>query len=302
MMQIDAALGLGRDAATLTFAQISLRGVIVFVAALVIVRCGDRRFLSQKTAFDVHSALARREFIGVGPPPQRRRGWNSDELHSHIRGRAEATVRILIAVAALRSLNVLPGYNAVSVTGAKWQDWRGTNDQPRAHRFPCNPQIAGRDLPDYAANPSNLRQQLLENLAATDQLPFHVNYADELFEDCGGIEAARKGIEEVTLRQTPGGTLTYAAVQIPWRETVLVGYVRAWEAVERRLQDRVNQENAIQLAERIAGFRSNAPTDSIETVMDVAYDAKRSTELVSLPGPMSLPGFEAFLGQLHIAR
>jgi uncharacterized membrane protein YcaP (DUF421 family) len=49
---ISAVLGLGRDAAALTFTQISLRGVIVFVAALVIVRCGDRRFLSQKTAFD----------------------------------------------------------------------------------------------------------------------------------------------------------------------------------------------------------------------------------------------------------
>jgi uncharacterized membrane protein YcaP (DUF421 family) len=49
---ISAMLGLGRDAASLTFTQISLRGVIVFVSALVIVRCGDRRFLSQKTAFD----------------------------------------------------------------------------------------------------------------------------------------------------------------------------------------------------------------------------------------------------------
>jgi len=49
---LDALLGLGREAGTLTFLQISLRGVIVFVAALVIVRCGDRRFLSQKTAFD----------------------------------------------------------------------------------------------------------------------------------------------------------------------------------------------------------------------------------------------------------
>ena len=51
-IEIDAMLGLGRDAAALTFTQISLRGVIVFVSALVIVRCGDRRFLSQKTAFD----------------------------------------------------------------------------------------------------------------------------------------------------------------------------------------------------------------------------------------------------------
>jgi uncharacterized membrane protein YcaP (DUF421 family) len=49
---IGTALGLGRDAAALTFIQISLRGIIVFIATLVIVRCGDRRFLSQKTAFD----------------------------------------------------------------------------------------------------------------------------------------------------------------------------------------------------------------------------------------------------------
>jgi len=52
LVYIDAMLGLGRDAAALTFTQVSLRGVIVFVSALVIVRCGDRRFLSQKTAFD----------------------------------------------------------------------------------------------------------------------------------------------------------------------------------------------------------------------------------------------------------
>ena len=52
MSSLDILLGLGREAEGLTFLQISLRGVVVFVAALVIVRCGDRRFLSQKTAFD----------------------------------------------------------------------------------------------------------------------------------------------------------------------------------------------------------------------------------------------------------
>jgi uncharacterized membrane protein YcaP (DUF421 family) len=52
MMDFSAVLGLGRDAAQLTFVQISLRGLIVFGATLAIVRCGDRRFLSQKTAFD----------------------------------------------------------------------------------------------------------------------------------------------------------------------------------------------------------------------------------------------------------
>lgn len=52
MIDVSSALGLGRDAAQLTFVQISLRGLIVFGATLAIVRCGDRRFLSQKTAFD----------------------------------------------------------------------------------------------------------------------------------------------------------------------------------------------------------------------------------------------------------
>src|SRR4026209_1913847 len=46
------ALGLGREATELTFTQISLCDISVFVAALAIGRCGDRRFLSQKTAFD----------------------------------------------------------------------------------------------------------------------------------------------------------------------------------------------------------------------------------------------------------
>jgi uncharacterized membrane protein YcaP (DUF421 family) len=49
---LDTLLGLGRQAGALTFLEISLRGIVVFVATLVIVRCGDRRFLSQKTAFD----------------------------------------------------------------------------------------------------------------------------------------------------------------------------------------------------------------------------------------------------------
>lgn len=49
---IEGALGLGWEANTLTFVQIGLRGLVVFAATLVIVRCGDRRFLSQKTAFD----------------------------------------------------------------------------------------------------------------------------------------------------------------------------------------------------------------------------------------------------------
>jgi len=52
MIDVSTVLGLGRNAAELTFVQISLRGLIVFGATLAIIRCGDRRFLSQKTEFD----------------------------------------------------------------------------------------------------------------------------------------------------------------------------------------------------------------------------------------------------------
>ena len=49
---VNTLLGLHRDAAALSTSQIALRGVIVFVTTLATVRVADRRFLSQKTAFD----------------------------------------------------------------------------------------------------------------------------------------------------------------------------------------------------------------------------------------------------------
>jgi uncharacterized membrane protein YcaP (DUF421 family) len=48
----NSVLGLGTDPRNLTMLQISLRGIIVFIVALVMVRLGDKRFLSRKTAFD----------------------------------------------------------------------------------------------------------------------------------------------------------------------------------------------------------------------------------------------------------
>src|SRR3954452_17025268 len=45
-------LGLGTKPEDLTFVQISLRGAIVFIATLMMVRVGHKRSLSRKTAFD----------------------------------------------------------------------------------------------------------------------------------------------------------------------------------------------------------------------------------------------------------
>src|SRR4051812_5497319 len=45
-------LGLGSEPKNLTFLQIAIRGIIVFIITLIMVRLGDKRFLSKKTAFD----------------------------------------------------------------------------------------------------------------------------------------------------------------------------------------------------------------------------------------------------------
>ena len=50
---MDQLLGLHLDAKNLTIVQICLRGVIVFVVTLIMVRVADRRFLAKLAAFDV---------------------------------------------------------------------------------------------------------------------------------------------------------------------------------------------------------------------------------------------------------
>src|SRR4029453_12907484 len=61
----EELLGLGMEPKQLTFLQISIRGVIVFAATLVMVRITSKRSLAEKTAFDatllviIASVLAR---------------------------------------------------------------------------------------------------------------------------------------------------------------------------------------------------------------------------------------------------
>src|SRR5437773_11235366 len=62
---IGALLGLGVEPKELTFLQVSLRGVIVFIVTLVMMRLSSKRSLAEKTAFDavliviIASVLAR---------------------------------------------------------------------------------------------------------------------------------------------------------------------------------------------------------------------------------------------------
>src|SRR5438552_4484166 len=48
----DTLLGLSVEPKDLTFVQISLRGIIVFLATLIMVRLGHKRSLAHKTPFD----------------------------------------------------------------------------------------------------------------------------------------------------------------------------------------------------------------------------------------------------------
>jgi uncharacterized membrane protein YcaP (DUF421 family) len=49
---VGPLLGLGVEPKDLTFIQISLRGIIVFIVTLIMIRIGHKRSLARKTAFD----------------------------------------------------------------------------------------------------------------------------------------------------------------------------------------------------------------------------------------------------------
>jgi uncharacterized membrane protein YcaP (DUF421 family) len=49
---LESLLGLAAEPKNLTFIQISLRGVVVMIAALIMIRLGTKRSLAEKTAFD----------------------------------------------------------------------------------------------------------------------------------------------------------------------------------------------------------------------------------------------------------
>jgi uncharacterized membrane protein YcaP (DUF421 family) len=49
---LHTLLGIGTEPRALTFLQVSARGVIVFIATLIMMRLGSKRSLAEKTAFD----------------------------------------------------------------------------------------------------------------------------------------------------------------------------------------------------------------------------------------------------------
>jgi len=63
---LNQHLGIGQEPKNLTFPQIAARGIIVFVVSLIMVRLGDKRFLSKKTAFDAILGLILASMLARG--------------------------------------------------------------------------------------------------------------------------------------------------------------------------------------------------------------------------------------------
>jgi uncharacterized membrane protein YcaP (DUF421 family) len=63
----ETLLGLGVEPHDLTFVQISLRGIIVFLATLMMVRFGTKRSLARKTPLVILAAVLSRAINGSAP-------------------------------------------------------------------------------------------------------------------------------------------------------------------------------------------------------------------------------------------
>ena len=57
LSHLHALVGSGVEARDLTVVQVGVRAVVIFFAALLIIRVADKRFFAKKTALDVLLAL-----------------------------------------------------------------------------------------------------------------------------------------------------------------------------------------------------------------------------------------------------
>jgi len=69
---LQTLLGVGSQPTELTLLQVSIRGIIVFIATLIVMRLGSKRSLAEKTAFDavfvvIIGSMLARAINGSGP-------------------------------------------------------------------------------------------------------------------------------------------------------------------------------------------------------------------------------------------
>jgi hypothetical protein len=255
--------------------------------------------------------MARQMTGGVQNPAFILAGFQIHEIEAHVYGRNEASVQVLAGVAILKSLGMIPLSQArASHRGAAYQDGQGTTLSPRAHRFPCNPTIGGRSLPEFAhARSPMLAEALKYPLAVTDLLPLIANYADGLFEANGACAAVVDAIQKVLDNQAAGQPVNVQLVRDVLTQGLLPGFLRAYEDALSIAQQKDNP-NVPSFSILDPGFvnllnaRSismpdtpNRPKTNIEGVADILLLEKNMAN-GSVPSSAAPAAIQTYVAQL----
>lgn len=261
---------------------------------------------------DFGSLRRGRTYIGGATNPLSARfhtGLNLDTLEQHARGRLEAVAKIVSGVALLTSEGRASHMDHVSYTGAVYQDIKGTPENPRAHRFPCNPKIGIWNIPEIVSPRFHrLRGELARPLAVTDLLPIEANYADSRFEEGGGSDTVKECIEFVLTEQRRGKPPHINLIRHAISHIAMPGFEQAYEIVLDSVETKIHSgpgpidladpgwvehANAASLA---ANIEPGRPTQNLLSVADVLhFYLQNATELPVHFDPLQLSGYTSSL-------
>ena len=197
------------------------------------VSINDFRSLFEKYKVDMKYLLARprRDKVrGTEKAPETLDSWqplDPERLKDHIMGRAEESVKVLVGIAVLRSLDWVKREPEVACRGAQYQTGQGSGPYEAAHRFPGDPTIDCWSVPHYSKS-RVLAAELERPLRETDYLPKYVNLADKRFENSGGKNAVVEPIRFVLYEQKPGQPPDPVLLRHALLNMMLPAYKRAY--------------------------------------------------------------------------
>ncbi len=236
---------------------------------------------------------------GVANPSFVPPGIDLRELDKHIHGRIAAAARVMTGVTFLRASSWVKESEVVVASKAIYQDGRGTTAYPRAHRFPCIPKIGLWDPPQLAgfrSPPLGGRMRL--PYAVTDYLPRVYNYADELFEDSGALQAVERAVRFAIGEQTAGKQVNVNLVSHTITHILIPGFQRAYEQAYEEARSKRNPlvpnvpithpdyTRIMTEASLRAEYNEDRPLLDIESVQDILFLSKRSSSSFVPPEAM----------------
>ena len=253
-----------------------------------------------------------REMIGGAQNPSFiLAGFQIHEIEAHITGRNEAAVQVLTGVAVLKSLGLIHArQDRAGHRGAAYQDAKGTTLNPRAHRFPCNATIGGRNPPDLAlARSPMLAAALKLPFAGTDLLPLIANYADGLFEANGACDAVVGAIQRVLDNQLAAQPVNVQVVRDVLTQHLLPGFMNAYDAALSKAQGKDNPNvpsfsitdpglvDTLNARSMTMQYAQNRPKHNIEGVADVLV-LEKNMAAGSVPSNAAPGAIQAYAAQL----